>query len=328
MKIWQRAVPFDTLRRARALFDHTRHAARGHQLQDAHTGTVTSHGAEIRYYEYGPRSAEMTVVFVHGFTLAAEAFFPQVNYLRRTWPNTRLVLLDLRGHGQSSHVSPDDCRIDYAADDVLAVLHERPAAGRIIILGHSLGSPVSLAALRRAPAAIYDSVAGVIQISGAVDVMSHRGVTKILNTAPVTALFNAYRRRPSSVLRLRERISALIPTALKLFFFIRHTSDELVDFHANLIARTPTASLIGFGERLRTNSEFESLDELADKPGYILVGDKDFITPVCQSRLLWQRWPKAHFQIAPHAGHMLPLEAPGYVCATLDRLLKELDVKG
>lgn len=318
-------LPGKEIRHFRAIIHRHRHAeARKHYLTDAQVGSVESHGTPITYYEYGPADADVTVVFVHGFTLAAESFFPQVEFLRSHWPEVRILLVDLRGHGKSGRVSRDDCRLDYAADDVLAALAERPAAGQIILLGHSLGSPVSLAVLRRAPSDVLASITGVIQVSGAVDVMARRGIARILNSAPIGALFSTFRRRPSSVLRLRERVTALIPPTLEMFFFIRHTPDELIDFHAGLIADTPTETIVGFGERLRVHQEFEAMDELADKLGFILVGDKDFVTPISQSRLLHERWPKAKIQVAPNAGHMLPLEAPGIVCAALDRLLTQL----
>lgn len=293
-------------------------------LFDAHTGETSSHGVRIRYYEYGPADAEMTVVFVHGFTLAATSFFLQVDYLRETWPDVRILLLDLRGHGQSEKIRPADCLIDHAADDVLAVLDARPAAGRILMLGHSLGCPVALAVLRRAPDTLRGQVAGMIHVAGAVDVMARRGLTQILNTSAVEALFVAYRSRPASVLRLRRRLGKLVPTVLELFFFFRHTPDALIEFHAGLIADTPTETILGFAAELRGHQEFDALDHLAGLPGYILVGDKDFVTPISQSRLLHSLWPGSRIQIAPNAAHMLPVEAPGIVSAALDRQLLQL----
>ncbi|MDU7511488.1 MAG: alpha/beta hydrolase [Corynebacterium sp.] len=64
------------------------------------SGTVEHDGLDIAWYEVGREDAPVTVVFIHGYCLSAEAYYDQANYLRGR--NARALLVDLRGHGQSS----------------------------------------------------------------------------------------------------------------------------------------------------------------------------------------------------------------------------------
>ncbi|GAB3946628.1 alpha/beta fold hydrolase [Corynebacterium tapiri] len=294
------------------------------KLVHARRGFVDSHGRKIAYYEYGPEDAELTVVFVHGFTLAAEAFYLQVDYLLRHFPQVKLVLLDLRGHGDSENVSISECTIDKAADDAICVIEERVPRGRYIILGHSLGGPVSLNVVRRAPEDVRVRLAGLVEVSTSVEELAQAGLTRVLNTWPVRATVEHLATKPESVLALRDRISGYLPHIIGAFFFMRDTHDELIEFHASLIAHAPPETLLGFVDDLRLHRELEAAQYLQDVPGYIISGEKDMVTPVSQARRLAEVWPKGYLQIAQGAGHMLPLEVPEIVNVAMERLLNSL----
>lgn len=65
---------------------------------DRHT-IVDSDGLSIHTYMVGhAENATATVVFIHGFTLAAEVYYMQVDYLQTFYPNIKSVLIDARGH--------------------------------------------------------------------------------------------------------------------------------------------------------------------------------------------------------------------------------------
>lgn len=287
-------------------------------------GFTDSDGVRIAWYEYGPEDAETTVVLIHGYTLAAESFHLQTEYLRKRWPGVRLLLMDLRGHGMSDKPSAAQCSVDAAAHDVLRVLAERVHTGRVIVLGHSLGGPVSLAVLRRAPQGLYDRVAGVIQVSSAIEELAAAGLARILNTKIAHLVFDFLHSKPRGAWRLRERIAGLIAPVLAIGFFMRETDDELIEFHAALINETPTRTLVGFFDDLRVHQELAAAPRLQRLPGFVLVGQKDLVTPIAQSERIGREWPKAWRQMAHGAGHMLPLEAPKSVNAAVDRLLRHL----
>lgn len=297
---------------------------RDRHLTDAATGFVTSRGARIAWYEYGPADAEMTVVLIHGFTLAAEAFYPQVEYLRAEWPSVKVLLLDLRGHGASEQVAMAECTVDNAADDVIAVLKDRLSTARFLLLGHSLGGPVALAAVRRMPEGMRQRLAGMAQLSSAAEELTAAGVSQLIGTGAAAHAVTYLAQDRSRTTRLRNLVSGLLAPLLTLGVFIRETDDKIIDFHAALIHETPNDTLFGFFDDLREHQEESAIPLLRGVPGYVLVGEKDAVTPPSQSQRLVQRWPDAKYQVAHAAGHMIPLEAPAFVNAALGRLLGQL----
>ncbi|WP_018020780.1 alpha/beta fold hydrolase [Corynebacterium doosanense] len=298
--------------------------SRTRHLAQARKGFSTSRGSVIAWYEYGPVDAETTVVFVHGFTLASESFYLQVEYMMAEWPDVRLLLVDLRGHGRSEHVPIEACTIDSAADDVLAVIDERAMTGRLVLLGHSLGGPVSLAVVRRMREDVIDRLAGLVEVSTTVEPMAGAGLATILDTRFVTGMATLFSRHPDRARPLRQSVNGLLAPILSMAFFMRETDKDLIDFHAALIAETPTETLIGFLDDLQYHEEVGAASRLAGVPGFVIVGEKDYVIPSAQSEKLLELWPDAKFQVAQNAGHMLPLEVPGIINSALDRLLKTL----
>jgi pimeloyl-ACP methyl ester carboxylesterase len=94
-------------------------------------------GQTLAYIDMGERSGR-PVVLIHGYTDNARDWVPMLPYLSK---RDRLILVDIRGHGQSS--KPECCytRLDFAYDIklLLDVLGVRKAD----IVGHSLGSIIA-----------------------------------------------------------------------------------------------------------------------------------------------------------------------------------------
>ncbi len=94
-------------------------------------------GQTLAYIDMGERSGA-PVVLIHGYTDNARDWVPMLPYLPKRY---RLILVDIRGHGQSS--KPECCytRLDFAYDIklLLDVLGVRKAD----IVGHSLGSIIA-----------------------------------------------------------------------------------------------------------------------------------------------------------------------------------------
>jgi len=94
-------------------------------------------GQTLAYIDMGARSGP-PLVLIHGYTDNARDWVPMLPYLSK---RDRLILVDIRGHGQSS--KPECCytRLDFAYDIklLLDVLGVRKAD----IVGHSLGSIIA-----------------------------------------------------------------------------------------------------------------------------------------------------------------------------------------
>jgi pimeloyl-ACP methyl ester carboxylesterase len=94
-------------------------------------------GETIAYVEMGDPKGK-PVVLIHGYTDNARDWVPMVPYLSKT---DRLILVDIRGHGQSS--KPECCytRFDFAYD--IKLLLDAKQIAKADIVGHSLGSIIT-----------------------------------------------------------------------------------------------------------------------------------------------------------------------------------------
>jgi pimeloyl-ACP methyl ester carboxylesterase len=94
-------------------------------------------GESLAYIDRGERSGP-AVVLIHGYTDSARDWVPMLPYLSK---RDRLILVDIRGHGQSS--KPECCytRIDFAYD--IKLLLDALGVQRADIVGHSLGSIIA-----------------------------------------------------------------------------------------------------------------------------------------------------------------------------------------
>ncbi|SES23302.1 Tropinesterase [Corynebacterium cystitidis DSM 20524] len=274
----------------------------------------------VHWYEVGQPDAEITVVYIHGFTLAAEAFYQQVNALRGT--GVRQVLMDLRGHGQTGAVPPEECSVDAAADDVWAVMREREVRGPVIVVGHSLGGLVALSLIRRYTHQC--DVAGVVLINASVEALADQGIPQILATPVADAIYDAVEASPEEADKFRNEVTKIIAPGLAVTIFHRDTDDELIDFHAAMIHETPLETYVGFFDDLQVHEELQAGPALAGVPGYVLVGTQDDVTPLSQAERIQEIWPDSYLQVVPNAGHMLPLEAPESVTVALLRLIEKV----
>lgn len=129
-------------------------AAARPRSHDAADATIASaDGVPIRYHAEG--SGEPALIFIHGWSCDRSHWAEQVT---RFSADREAIALDLAGHGDSGR-DRKDWTIESLGGDVRAVV---AALGlrRVILIGHSMGGPVALAAASGMP----ERVAGVIGI--------------------------------------------------------------------------------------------------------------------------------------------------------------------
>ena len=110
-------------------------------------------GLDIAYSARG--AGDTTLVFVHCWACDRSFWHQQIDVFAKTY---QVVALDLPGHGESG-AKRDDWSIAGLADDV-RMLVEGLDLGRVILVGHSMGGPVSLLAAALVP----DRVIGVVLV--------------------------------------------------------------------------------------------------------------------------------------------------------------------
>lgn len=289
---------------------------------DTVTTDIPVHWYEVEPGE--PATEPVTIVFIHGFTLAGESWYRQFNALRKSHPEARLLTMDLRGHGQTGAVPASLCTVEGAATDALAVIAERAATGKLIVVGHSLGGLVALHMVRAAKESIRRRIAGVVLISTSIDKLAAQGVPQILASPVADAARNAIESSPKEIRKFREAIAALMAPSLAVAVFARRTDYEIIEFHAAMINETPLETFVGYLDDLQDHDEFAAEPYLEGLPGAVLVGTKDDVTPRKQADLIMEKWPDAELVEVDGAGHMLPLEAPDAVNRAIERVLEKV----
>jgi sigma-B regulation protein RsbQ len=103
-------------------------------------------------------SGPKTIVFVHGWTCDESSWDNQVPVFDK---NYRVITLDLPGHGKSGSPTKGPLTMELFAKAIEAVRVEAKA-GKIVLVGHSMGTPVIREYARLYPA----NVAGMVPVDG------------------------------------------------------------------------------------------------------------------------------------------------------------------
>lgn len=103
-------------------------------------------GADVLYYDQGPRDARV-IVFIHGWSCDSSFWSEQVPVFAK---NYRVIAVDLPGFGQSDKPHDRDYSMTYLAGAVKAVL-EHAGAENPVLVAHSMGFAVAREFLRAYP---------------------------------------------------------------------------------------------------------------------------------------------------------------------------------
>jgi len=113
----------------------------------------TFDGVTIAYDVDGPRQAETTLVFIHGWTCSRAHWDAQTAAFSDRY---RVIAIDLAGHGESSLGRTEYSMPAFARDVEAVVVREN--VNRAVLIGHSMGGMVIL----HASQLLGDRVAGIV----------------------------------------------------------------------------------------------------------------------------------------------------------------------
>ena len=235
-----------------------------------------------------------TVVLVHGGpgTFDHSYFKPDFGRLAEV---SQVVYLDLRGHGRSDWGSTQEWGLEVCADDIR---HFCDAVGisAPVVLGHSLGAPITLLYGTRHPghAAGLGILSGFARWDAARLVEAFRRV----GGADVADLA----RRSYAGEEVSDDEWARVYAA-----FGPHHPDE------ERRARSPRNLALNVHgmELLRRVDIIDQLDGV-QSPTLVVVGEVDPVTPVAAAEEIVSALPPgiAHLEVVPGAGHFPWLDAP------------------
>lgn len=286
---------------------------------------LASDGTALAVYEYGSRSAPLTVIFTHGFGLRMASWAPQRLALTKMYSPAavRFVFYDHRGHGRSSSGPDDHCTIEQLGIDLGTVIDTVAPSGKLVLAGHSMGGMTILSHVAANPS-VTDRLAGFALISTSAGGLGSAGVGYALQCPALGLLHTAAMRMPGVVQGgwslTRRLLSPVIGAPVPMVATTR--AGKAAATTCAMLQQTPVQTLTALLRGFRSYDGSDALPILANTPGVVVCGTRDNVTPVAHSRRLAAALPQARLLLVDGARHMVELERAGEVTAILSDLIR------
>ncbi|RJQ72824.1 alpha/beta hydrolase [Pseudonocardiaceae bacterium YIM PH 21723] len=288
---------------------------------------TTSDGVRLQVIEQGPVDSAITVILCHGWTMSREVWRPIAAALPDACGRpVRIIYHDYRGHGGSDPAPFGTANIERNAEDLAELIEARVPAGRVVLVGHSMGGMTIMALAQQHPKLFAKRVAGVGFVSTSSGGLDQLTLGMPARMAELVKRMEAYLRTRFATTNkavIMKRAAVLRP-GIRLLTFGRKARKTDVHAAALWLAKCHPATVIGFRESLNLHNRLEALSAFRNLPVELLVGDKDKLTPLSHSRKIARELPEATFTVYPDAGHMLPQERVGEVTARIAALIKKV----
>jgi 3-oxoadipate enol-lactonase len=231
----------------------------------------------------------LPLLFIHGYPLNRKIWQPQLSDLSDI---TRLISIDLRGHGESFPFEPP-YSMELLAEDCMWILEMLKVKTPIIVCGLSMGGYIAFALYRKYPEifkaliltstrAGSDSPEGKVNRDRAVQNVRDHGVAMIVESM------------------LPKLVS---PTTLS-------SKPGLVKSIKEIMLETSVQGVVGASLGMRDRLDSTELLSQITCPTLIIQGADDQLIPVQESQVMEKYIPSSHLLIIPGAGHLPNMEQP------------------
>ncbi len=257
----------------------------------------TDDQAELAVWSCGRSDADC-VMLLHGFSLDHTTWEPVAELLVAA--GYRVVVPDLRGHGQSTlgTAAPTSDRL---ADDVAATIAALQLSD-VHLVGHSLGAVVALTA--RTSSTLAEDLASVTSVAG-----TERSIQN-----PVMKLGARLFSSSIGIKMLKRQRAGRIMIST---WFGKNPDPDQLDWIRTLCADCLPET------RRRISEATGDVDlrvsfGVAGPPTFVMVGERDQATSAKVSRRIADAIRGAELEVIDDAGHMVIIERPD---AVADRLI-------
>ncbi|MBO0845471.1 MAG: alpha/beta hydrolase, partial [Nocardioides sp.] len=281
---------------------------------------------EVDEYDEGKRRSkvpELTVVFIHGYTLNLDSWhFQRAAYRGQV----RTVFYDHRSHGRSGRSSPEHATIEQLGHDLKAVLDTVVPQGPIVLVGHSMGGMTIIALAEEHPELFGDRIVGVSLISTTAGGLEpHRILVPMMPSIVggelahrLVALLGRGHRTVDGLRRVGRSVAMVATDELA---FGGDVPASYVEFVDQMISSTSFDVVAEFFPNFATLDKFETVHALSVVPTTIICGTADRFTAIGHARKLHAHIVGSTLLEVEGAGHLVIMERYDEVNQELDRLL-------
>ena len=266
-------------------------------------------GIELHYLEGGRRDEPApTFVLLHGFTLNAFSWLPQIDRLGR---HGRVIALDQLPYGLSEKLAPGDWRGAHpysreAAVALVTALMDRLNLERVILVGNSSGG--TLAA--ELALAIPDRVDGLVLVAPWVYVTRPVLPRSLAESSPLRRL---------SLLAARQ-LGEDMPLLARSYADPGKITTERREL-ARVHTRTRHWDLAWgalINRSLSTRIDLSSRVDQISQPVLVITGDRDRLVAVEDTRRVAAVLPRAQLEVLAGCGHVPHEECPDDFAEAVD----------
>lgn len=258
-------------------------------------------GLEIAYDDLG---SGPSIVLLHGYPFNRTMWRDQLDDLKR---HHRLIIPDLRGHGESA-VTDAPATMQNMAGDVASLL-ETLNISRATVAGLSMGGYVALAFYRLFPLRVRSLV--------------------LIDTRAQSDTEEAKQNREQQAEKaLREGMDAIADALLPKLLTTDTVAKrpEVVKRLREMMLKTDpkgaAAALRGMAQRKDQTSFLSRIIA----PALVIVGSEDAITPVADAELMHREIGGSRLRIIEGAGHVSNMEQPEEFNRALLKFVRDVEV--
>lgn len=270
---------------------------------------ISADGIALSVYDSRPAAPAHTVLFLHGLCLSRATWTHQIARIRDDYgASVRVIAYDHRGHGLSARAPIRTYTIEQLADDLADLLKALGVQSPLTLVTHSMGAMAALAYLSRPTSQRPVDPTGLVLVATAAGKLSQHGFGRLLAWPATTAITRAITHTPEAVLRglVAPMCATLSPLRSRL------PSGTIASITVTALSTTAASTAVGYLPSLRSYDLSKTLGAVRART-VVISGGADALTPPVHAHELATAIPGAIHLHVPHAGHMLPQQAPDVI---------------
>ena len=291
------------------------------------TTVLADDDTELHAQITGLPSADLTMIFVHGFLARTLEWDMQVNHFS---DKARLIRYDHRNHGRSGR-SFKSIDVRTLALDLARVIEQLAPTGQVVLVGHSMGGMTTLALALERPDLFRDRVAGVGLIAtGAGHYIDGHRIENFFRWVSRRRLLSAnlliFRALAPALELIRpRRTHTMRRVTRKIMFGSADVDPATLAMTQQMLEEPPLSTLGSLQGALLRHEVLDAMQALASTPVMIITGSDDKLTrPEHSARMADDIGASAELVVVEGAGHVVNQTRPLETNAALDRLLQRV----